>query len=388
MKARFAIRAAAAYASAAMSLACAAGSAGGMELWYRSEAKDWVEALPVGNGRLGAMAFGGVVRDRLLLNEDTIWAGAPIEGAEEITPEMIKECRRLLFEGKNHEAVKVLPQRFTQTASYQLFGDLEIRHTLPDGKTKEYRRSLSLDDAVARTTFRRGDARFTREAFSSFTDDVVIYRVSADRKGEVSFEASVKSPLNPECSVEEGQLVVRGVTGDSPRMKGGVLKFEGRIVVIADGGRASVADGRIVVVEEAEENTYFHDKRLMISIFMSPLNVHANWFPIDGKVKFVKHFNGNYHKAWLPKASEENEHADIMITTPEGGDILVRQIAGAVARRIVTYAKEGEECYIDEHMGFIKLGSRVDVFLPLTAKACVTMDQPTVGDQTIIAKLA
>jgi phosphatidylserine decarboxylase len=148
------------------------------------------------------------------------------------------------------------------------------------------------------------------------------------------------------------------------------------------------ADGKIVVVEEAEENDYFHDKRLMISIFMSPLNVHANWFPIDGKVKFVKHFDGNYHKAWLPKASEENEHADIMIETPDGQDILVRQIAGALARRIVTYAKEGEECYIDEHLGFIKLGSRVDVFLPLTAKACVTMDQPTTGDQTVIAKLA
>ncbi len=148
------------------------------------------------------------------------------------------------------------------------------------------------------------------------------------------------------------------------------------------------ADGKIVVVEEAEENTYFHDKRLMISIFMSPLNVHANWYPVDGKVKFVKHFNGNYHKAWLPKASEENEHADIMITTPDGQDILVRQIAGALARRIVTYAKDGEECYIDEHLGFIKLGSRVDVFLPLSAKACVTMNQPTTGDQTVIAKLA
>ena len=147
------------------------------------------------------------------------------------------------------------------------------------------------------------------------------------------------------------------------------------------------ADGRIVVVEEVEENTYFHDKRLMISIFMSPLNVHANWFPIDGKVKFVKHFDGNYHKAWLPKASEENEHADIMIETPDGQDVLVRQIAGALARRIVTYAKEGEECYIDEHLGFIKLGSRVDVFLPLTSKACVTMNQPTTGDQTVIAKL-
>ena len=148
------------------------------------------------------------------------------------------------------------------------------------------------------------------------------------------------------------------------------------------------ADGKIVVVEEAEENEYFHDKRLMISIFMSPLNVHANWFPVDGKVKFVHHQNGNYHKAWLPKASEENEHADIMITTPDGEDVLVRQIAGAMARRIVTYAKEGEECYIDEHLGFIKLGSRVDVFLPLTARACVTIGQPTTGDQTVIAKLS
>lgn len=148
------------------------------------------------------------------------------------------------------------------------------------------------------------------------------------------------------------------------------------------------ADGRIVVIEEAEENEYFHDKRLMISIFMSPLNVHANWFPVDGTVKFVHHQNGNYHKAWLPKASEENEHADIMITTPEGTDVLVRQIAGAMARRIVTYAKDGEECYIDEHMGFIKLGSRVDVYLPLTAKPTVTMGQPTTGDQTVIAKLA
>ena len=147
------------------------------------------------------------------------------------------------------------------------------------------------------------------------------------------------------------------------------------------------ADGKIVVVEEAEENEYFHDKRLMISIFMSPLNVHANWIPVDGKVKFVHHQNGNYHKAWLPKASEENEHSDIMITTPDGQDVLVRQIAGAMARRIVTYAKEGEECYIDEHLGFIKLGSRVDVFLPLTAKATVTIGQPTTGDQTVIAKM-
>lgn len=147
------------------------------------------------------------------------------------------------------------------------------------------------------------------------------------------------------------------------------------------------ADGKIVVIEEVEENTYFHDRRLMISIFMSLFNVHANWFPVDGKVKFVKHFDGNYHKAWLPKASEENEHADIMITTPDGVDVLCRQIAGAVARRIVTYAKDGEDCYIDEHLGFIKLGSRVDVFLPIGTEVCVKMGQATTGDLTMIAKL-
>ena len=147
------------------------------------------------------------------------------------------------------------------------------------------------------------------------------------------------------------------------------------------------ADGRIVVIEEVEENEYFHDRRLMISIFMSLFNVHANWFPVDGKVKFVVHKDGNYHKAWLPKASEENEHADIMITTPDGVDVLCRQIAGAMARRIVTYAKEGEDCYIDEHLGFIKLGSRVDVYLPIGTEVCVKMGQTTTGDQTIIAKL-
>ena len=147
------------------------------------------------------------------------------------------------------------------------------------------------------------------------------------------------------------------------------------------------ADGKIVVIEEVMENEYFHEKRLMISIFMSLFNVHANWFPVDGKVKKVVHKDGNFHKAWLPKASEENEHADVLITTPEGEDILCRQIAGAMARRIVTYAKPGEECYIDEHLGFIKLGSRVDVYLPLGSEVCVKMGQYTTGDHTVLAKL-
>ena len=147
------------------------------------------------------------------------------------------------------------------------------------------------------------------------------------------------------------------------------------------------ADGKVVVVEEVDEDQYFHERRIMVSIFMSLFNVHANWFPVDGHVKMVKHQDGNYHKAWLPKASEENEHADVIIETPNGVSVLCRQVAGAVARRIVTYAKPGEECEIDDHLGFIKFGSRVDVYLPVNAEICVKMGQSTTGDQTIIAKL-
>ena len=147
------------------------------------------------------------------------------------------------------------------------------------------------------------------------------------------------------------------------------------------------ADGKIVVIEETDEHEYFHDKRLMISIFMGITNVHANWYPVDGTIRHVSHQNGQYMKAWLPKASTDNERSTIVIETPEGHTVMARQIAGAVARRIVTYAEVGEDCFIDEHMGFIKFGSRVDVYLPIGTEVCVKMGQRTVGNQTIIAKL-
>ena len=147
------------------------------------------------------------------------------------------------------------------------------------------------------------------------------------------------------------------------------------------------ADGKVVVAEEVEENEYFHDRRIMVSVFMSLTNVHANWYPVDGFIKKVEHQNGNFHKAWLPKASMENERSTVVIETPDGREILVRQIAGAVARRIVTYAKPDEECYIDEHLGFIKFGSRVDVYLPLGTEICVSVGQRTTGNQTIIGHL-
>ena len=147
------------------------------------------------------------------------------------------------------------------------------------------------------------------------------------------------------------------------------------------------ADGKVVVVEEVDENDYFHDRRIMVSIFMSLVNVHANWYPVDGVVKQVSHQNGKFMKAWLPKASSDNERSTIIIETPEGVELMTRQIAGAMARRIVTYAVPGEDCYIDEHLGFIKFGSRVDVFLPLDSEILVKLGQTTTGNQTIIAKL-
>lgn len=162
-----------------------------------------------------------------------------------------------------------------------------------------------------------------------------------------------------------------------------IRRFEGD----TEGIIVAPADGKIVVVEEVFEDKYFHEKRQMVSIFMSLFNVHANWFPCDGTVDEVHHFNGNFHKAWLPKASEENERSEIIITADNGQKILCRQVAGAVARRIVTYAKPMDDCNIDEHLGFIKFGSRVDLYLPLDAKIDVTMGQATTGNVTVIGHL-
>ncbi|MEG1545609.1 MAG: phosphatidylserine decarboxylase family protein, partial [Tannerellaceae bacterium] len=147
------------------------------------------------------------------------------------------------------------------------------------------------------------------------------------------------------------------------------------------------ADGTIVAIEEVMENEIFHEKRLQVSIFMSIFNVHANWFPVNGTVKHVSHQNGRFMAAYLPKSSTENERSAVVITTKSGVDILARQIAGAMARRIVTYARVGETCRVDEQMGFIKFGSRVDLYLPIGTEVLIEMDQKVIGNQTAIARL-
>ena len=148
------------------------------------------------------------------------------------------------------------------------------------------------------------------------------------------------------------------------------------------------ADGTIVAIEEVMENEILHNQCLQVSIFMSIFNVHANWFPVNGTVKHVSHQNGRFMAAYLPKSSTENERSAVVITTKQGVDILARQIAGAMARRIVTYAKVGEPCHVNEQMGFIKFGSRVDVYLPIGTEVLVEMDQQVTGNQTPIARLS
>lgn len=145
------------------------------------------------------------------------------------------------------------------------------------------------------------------------------------------------------------------------------------------------ADGKIVVLEETLEHEYFKEKRIQVSIFMSPFNVHVNRYPISGEVKFTKYHPGKFLVAWHPKSSIENERTTIVVESKKTGSILLRQIAGAVAKRIILYAKKGEKCTQGDDMGFIKFGSRVDLYLPLDAKINIKINDTVKGGETVIA---
>ncbi|KQR71846.1 phosphatidylserine decarboxylase family protein [Pedobacter sp. Leaf176] len=148
------------------------------------------------------------------------------------------------------------------------------------------------------------------------------------------------------------------------------------------------ADGKVVVIEETEESEYFKDKRLQVSIFMSPVNVHINRNPISGVVKFFKYHPGKYLAAWNPKSSTENERTTTVVEHKNGTPVLFRQIAGALARRIVWYVKEGDQVVQAEQFGFIKFGSRVDVFLPVGTKVNVALNDVVKGGITTLATLS
>jgi phosphatidylserine decarboxylase len=149
------------------------------------------------------------------------------------------------------------------------------------------------------------------------------------------------------------------------------------------------ADGTVVVIEPTEEPEYLNEKRIQVSIFMSVFNVHANWYPTAGRVLYYAHHNGKFKAAYYPKSSTENERSTVVIETEATGKpkILLRQVAGALARRIVTYACKDQECHFNDHLGFIKFGSRVDLFLPMDAEILVNLKQKTIGNKTVIARL-
>ena len=147
-------------------------------------------------------------------------------------------------------------------------------------------------------------------------------------------------------------------------------------------------DGKVVVIEEVYEPEYFKDQRLMVSVFMSPINVHVTRHPVSGSVKYSKYHPGKYLVAWHPKSSEENERTTVVVENEVAGEILYRQIAGAMAKRIVNYAKVGDQVVQGSDSGFIKFGSRVDVYLPLKADVKVKLNQTVTGGVSIIADIA
>ncbi len=149
----------------------------------------------------------------------------------------------------------------------------------------------------------------------------------------------------------------------------------------------SSADGTVVALEETFEDEYLHCRCIQLSVFMSIFNVHANWFPVDGEVLYIKHHPGRFMGAYLPKSSTENERSTVVIRTTGGQLVLMRQVAGAMARRIVTYARPGHEASIEDHMGFIKLGSRIDLYLPLGTEPLVKIGDKTTGGITEVARL-
>ena len=156
---------------------------------------------------------------------------------------------------------------------------------------------------------------------------------------------------------------------------------------IDDAHVVSPVDGKVVVIEEVQESEYFKDKRLQVSVFMSPINVHVTRYPIGGKVLFSKYHPGKYLVAWHPKSSEKNERTTVVVENSKFGKILYRQIAGFLARRIVNYAKKDQNVVQGNDAGFIKFGSRVDLFLPLDTKINVTLNQKVKGAEDIIAKV-
>ncbi len=240
-----------------------------LSLWYDEPAAEWTEALPVGQGRLGAMVFGGVARERIQFNEDTVWQGAPHDYANKGFHKHLGELRRLLWAGKQSEAEELAMGRFMSIPlgqkAYQAFGDLQIEMLgVDESDVSDYRRDLNLDTAIASVQYRAGHLGYKREVFASFPDKVIVIRLSATGVERLSFRASLVA-AHPDASVKaiEEDLVMAGAVPDS------AIRFEARLAVQTDGS-VEIADGKLVVRSAIAPRCCWRAPRISSSIRMFP----------------------------------------------------------------------------------------------------------------------
>jgi alpha-L-fucosidase 2 len=222
-----------------------------LKLWYTRPATQWVEALPVGNGRLGAMIYGNPLNELIQLNENTVWAGSPYRNDNPLALEALPEVRRLIFEGKYKEAQDIINQKFISTVSngmpYQTVGNLRLLFPGHE-KYSGFYRELDIDKAVVSSSYTLNRVKYTTTLFSSAPDQVMIFRITADKPGAISFTATMDRPSKVDVAVNSNnELVMSGKTSDFEKVKGNLLQFEARIRILADGGTVTAADTALIV---------------------------------------------------------------------------------------------------------------------------------------------
>ena len=244
---------------AALAVACSPGQENDLKLWYDEPAEHWVEALPVGNGRLGAMVFGGTSSERIQLNEETVWAGQPNSNANpDIEPGALEEIRQLIFQGKYRAAQDMVDRKIffptNHGMSYQTVGDLLLDFPGHDAATG-YRRELDIANALTSVFYEVDGVQYAREVFSSLADDVLVMKISASRKGAISFNASFSTPQNAEITVEDGELVLKGTTSSQEGLEGKV-RFTAKARICPTGGMIEVCDASLAVKNADEALIY------------------------------------------------------------------------------------------------------------------------------------
>ena len=247
------------YAKAGIVNELAEASPGALTLWYRQPADKWVEALPIGNGRFGAMVFGGIEKERIQLNEDTIWAGGPYDPSNPEAPEALPKVRKLIFDGQFREAHELIGKKMMskplRQMPYQPLGDLQLEFA-PVENITGYRRELNLETAVASVSYIADGVRYSRRIFATAVDQMIVMRLTADRAGMITFTAAVSSPQKTTVKTAGlNTLIMQGVSGDARGIKGQV-KFEARVVIRTNGGTVT-ADADTIKVTNADSATIF-----------------------------------------------------------------------------------------------------------------------------------